>query len=129
MCCQASSVAALLALTLSLSGCAGCPPSWAEQVSRHDGYHYAAASVGELTVAIDAVDLALSRAARRLADELGLDVEGRLAVTRDGDQLFVEARSSRGAGAELIDDLSGLELVEVARCGARTHAQVRLPVR
>ena len=119
----------MVALALASLGCAGCPPDWADQVARHDGYHYAAASVGELTVDIDPVDLALIRAARRLADALGLDVEGRLSVTRDGEFLFVEARSSRAAGGLAVEDLAGLELVEVARCGTRTHAQVRLPVR
>lgn len=121
--------ACIAALAWTLAACSSCPPDWAEQVALHDGYHYAAGSVGELSVDVDAVDLALTRAARRLADVLGLDVEGRLVVVRAGDLLFVEARGSGADGGAVVDALAGLELVELSRCGSRTHARVRLSVR
>jgi len=115
----------LAALALGASGCQSCQPPWAGSLELRDGFRYAAASAGEVFVDADATDLALTRAARRLADALGLDVERRLAVTlRDG-QLSVEAWGPDGP----LQDLDGLELVELRRCGADLHARVRLELR
>lgn len=119
---------AALGLVLALlvtAGCGSCPPAWAEASEVLDGYRYAAASAGEVAVLADATDLALTRAARRLAAALGLDVERRLAVAlRDG-RLFVEAWGPDGP----LNDLEGLELVALERCAGRTHARVRLELR
>ena len=118
-------VVCLAVLALALSGCRSCPPDWADRVELVDGYRYASASVGELSVEVDPADLALTRAARRLADALDLDVERRLSVVHSGEILFVEALGRAGPVYELDD----LEFVELARCGDRTHARVRLAVR
>ncbi|MFT7465498.1 MAG: hypothetical protein ACI9EF_003867 [Pseudohongiellaceae bacterium] len=126
-------LATLAGLLLVASGCSSCPPEWAdeapmEDTAHDDGYRYAAASVGELSVHLDAINLALTRATRRLADALGLDVEGRLSVVRAGGLLFVEARSSAASGNTVISELDGLELVELRNCDSRTYARVRLAV-
>jgi hypothetical protein len=115
---------AALAL-VSLSACSSCPPDWADRIELVDGYRYASASVGELSVDVDPTHVALTRAARRLADALGIDVENRLSVVRSGEQLFVEARGAAG----VVHELDALEFVELAHCGPRTHARVRLAVR
>ncbi len=118
-------VAWALLAGLSLPACSSCPPSWAESVRAEPGFTYAAASCGEVFVDADATGLALTRAARRLADALGLDVEQRLAVRLSDERLFVEAVGPSGPLTALDD----LELVDLRVCDGRTHALVRLPVR
>lgn len=107
---------------LVCGGCSSCPPAWADGVGREGGFIWAAASAGETFVDADSERLALTRAARRLADELGLDVERRLSVALIDDRLFVEAVGAHGR----LDDLDALELDGVQTCGGRTHVRVRL---
>jgi hypothetical protein len=71
----------------------------------------------------DATSLALSRAARRLTDELGFTVERRLSVRHLDGRLFVEVADDEG----LVDALEGLELVELVRCDGTVYALLRLP--
>jgi hypothetical protein len=115
----------LVALILFAGGCSSCPPDWADRVELSDGYRYASASVGQLSVNVDPANLALTRAVRRLADALELDVERRLSVVHSGESLFVEAYGSAGQ----VHEFDELEFVELVRCGERTHARVRLAVR
>lgn len=107
------------------AGCGSCPPAWADSLQVRDGDTLAAGSAGEVFVDADATSLALTRAARRLADHLALDVERRLSVLLIDGRLFVEAVGEGGVS----DALDGLELVELRRCGSRTHALLRLPRR
>ncbi len=118
-------VPALLALVAALlgCGCSACPPGWAEQLPDEDGFVYAVGSAGEVFVEADALALALTRAARCVADDLELDVERRLSVVSADGRLFVEAEGERGPLA----DLDALELVDLRRCDdGRTWVLVRL---
>lgn len=113
-------------LLLAGSGCTSCPPTWAEgaaALQARDGRLWAAASAGQVFVDADATQLALTRAARRLADALGLDVEGRLSVVWLDERLFVEAFDSAGRPV----DLTGLELAALVDCGGRTYARLSMP--
>jgi hypothetical protein len=112
-----------LGLALGLGACSSCPPDWAEQVPEKAGWIYAAGTCGEVFVDGDAQHLALARAARRLADALGLDFEHRLSVRHIDGHLFVEAIGPAGPS----DALEQLELVELVSCGRRVHALLRLP--
>lgn len=124
-CVGRGTVAILLsAMLLFGCGCRACPPEWAEHPPREDGFVYGAASAGEVFVEADALSLALTRAARVVADELGLDVEARLSVVSADGRLFVEAEDAHGP----VDALDALQLVDVRRCDdGRTFALVRLP--
>jgi len=106
-----------------LCACHTCPPGWADGVGTEDGRAWAAASAGEVFVDADATRLALTRAARRLAEHLGLDVQTRLSVLLADEQLFVEAVGTAGP----IDGLDGLELMALLQCDGRTYARVGLP--
>jgi len=113
----AAACAALLA-----AACTACPPSWIGHPPVSPGWIYATGSSGEVFVEAEARDVALTRAARRIADELGLDVESRLSVVERDGKLFAEAVGPQGP-IELFD---GLELVDEADCDGVTHVLVRL---
>jgi hypothetical protein len=116
--------ALVLAVLLAAGGCSACPPRWADALSVDDTHAWAAASCGEVFVEADDTRLALTRAARRLADHLGLDVERRLSVVLLDGSLYVEAVGSDGP----VDGLDGLELVDQVTCSGRTHVRLRLPL-
>lgn len=111
----------LAALLLLGPGCAGCPRAWFDELPEQAGFVYAAASVGELGLTLSGEQVALSRAARALAETLGLEVSSS-SVVRLGDALIVEVAGPSGVHAEL----EALELVETARCDGRVHVLVRL---
>jgi len=117
-------VPALLALLAAgcAGGCSACPPAWAAQAPEEAGWLYAAGRCGEVFVEAEARHVALARAARVLADRLGLDVERRLSVVASGDTLHVEAVGAAGPH----HGLDGLELVDEARCDGELHVLVRL---
>jgi hypothetical protein len=82
-------------------------------------------SAGEVFVEADPLALALTRAARRVAERLGLGAERRLSVVFADGRLFVEAEDERGP----LDALDALELVDQRRCDdGRTWVLVRLAV-
>jgi hypothetical protein len=87
------------------------------------GWIHATGECGEVFIDADSTRIALTRAARRICDELGLDVESGLSVVWTGGHLFVEAVGTDGRMADLDD----LELVERAECDGRTYVLVRLP--
>jgi hypothetical protein len=107
------------------AGCTSCPPDWLDDPPESDSWWYASGSCGEVFVEADARDVALTRAARILADRLGLDVERFLGVAMRDDRLFVEALGPQGPVA----DLDALELVDEAHCDEVVHVLVRLPSR
>lgn len=114
----------LACLAVLLSACsATCPPSWLGTPPDESGWHYAAGSCGLLGLEIRPERVALTRAARTLAERLGLDVDTHFAVTRVGERLMIEAYGAAGRS----DALDALEFVESARCGERVHVLVRLP--
>jgi hypothetical protein len=108
---------------LALAGCAACPPAWVESPPVEPGFLHASGSAGDVFVDADATHLALTRAARVLADALGLDVESRLSVVRADERLFVEAVGADGP----TDALDALELVDLVECEHRVWVLVRLP--
>ncbi|RKY22409.1 MAG: hypothetical protein DRQ55_01230 [Planctomycetota bacterium] len=113
----------MLVCGLALSGaCAGCPPAWADALQVERDFTWAASSAGPVFVEADGTRLALTRAARRLADHLGLDVERRLSVLLLDGTLYVEAVGADGIHHEL----DGLELVDQVLCDGRVHVRVRL---
>ncbi len=109
--------------TLALAACASCPPAWSEAPPERVGLLHAAAVSGDTFVDADAERVALIRAARQIADALGLDVERRLSVIHADGRLWVEALGPDG----VIHDLDGLQLVSTASCDGRTWVLVRLP--
>jgi len=121
---RVATAAALLAcgLAAALAACGSCPPSWATQPPEQPGWLLASGACGEVFVGADARNIALTRAARSLADRLGLDVEPRLSVVKKDDRLFVEAWGPQGP----VHDLDGLQLVEEAQCRKTTYVLVRL---
>lgn len=106
-----------------LPGCTSCPPAWLERVPEQPGYLLASGSCGEVYIEAEARDIALTRAARRLADALALDAEGRLSVVWLDERLFVELVGASGRS----EALDGLQLVDEARCDGVVHVLVRLP--
>ena len=112
----------ILSSLLWTAGCSACPPTWVHELPVADGWRYASGSAAAVFVDADARNLALTRAARVLADELGLDVEARLAVVFVDERLFVEAVGVDGP----LHDLDDLELVDVVVCERRTWVLVRL---
>ncbi len=117
---------ALLAVLLALpagAGCAGCPPSWLDAPPESGDWIYAGGACGEVFVDADARDVALTRAARALAERLGLDVSARLSVRHVDGRLWVEAVGAQGGH----DGLDRLQLVDSATCDGVTHVLVRLP--
>lgn len=116
-------LAGLLLLVAACSGgCHACPPAWAGHPPQKPGWLYADARAGDVFVDADARNLALTRAARVLADRLGLDVERRLSVVASDGQLFVEALGSDGP----LHELDALELVDEAECSGVMWVLVRL---
>ena len=120
----AASTAGLALLLCVSTGCHGCPPTWYETLPSESGWLFAAGHCGEVFVDADSTTLALGRAARRLADELGLQVEQRLSVRQLDGRLFVEAADAGG----LVDSLDSLELVDLVSCDGEVYALLRLPV-
>ena len=114
---------ALSAALLFAAGCQSCPPDWVSAPPQESGWRYAAGTCHEVFIDADRTALALSRAARVLADELGLVLEQRLSVRHLDGRLFVEAVGADG----LVADLDDLELVDLVTCGEAVHALVRLP--
>jgi hypothetical protein len=112
----------LLAVAACSAGCHGGPPAWAGHPPEEPGYLYADGRCGEVFVDADARHLALTRAARVLADRLGLDVERRLSVVASDGRLFVEALGPDGP----LHDLDGLELVDEAEVDGVLWVLVRL---
>jgi hypothetical protein len=112
----------LLVLAAWAGGCGSCPPAWAGNPPEEQGWIYADGRCGKVFVDADARRLALTRAARVLADRLGLDVERRLSVTAFEGQLFVEALGPDGPRHEL----DGLQLVDEAECNDTHYVLVRL---
>jgi hypothetical protein len=110
---------------LLLTACATCPPGWVGAVPDDAGWLHATGSSGEVFVETDARNVALTRAARQLADALDLDVERRLSVVFADGRLFVEAVGPGGP----VHDLDDLQLVDQAECGGTTWVLVRLPRR
>ena len=112
----------LAGAALLVAACTACPPGWLEHPPASDEWIYASGSSGEVYVEARARDVALTRAARRIADALGLDVEERLSVVERDGKLFSEAVGPDGP----IDTLQGLELVDEVECDGVTHVLVRL---
>lgn len=113
----------LLLVAGALGGaCRACPPDWLEHPPVSSEWLYASGSSGEVYVEAKARDVALTRAARRLADALGLDVETRLSVVELDDRLFTEAVGPSGP----LRDFDELELVSRVECDGVTHVLVRL---
>jgi len=108
---------------LLVAACATCPPDWVGRVPDDAGWLHAIGESGEVFVEADARNLALTRAARRLADALELDVERRLSVVFAGGRLFVEALGPDGP----VHQLDAIELVEQAECEGRTWVLLRIP--
>jgi hypothetical protein len=122
-CASASSwLWAFLLCTVS-GGCTSCPPTWLDAPPSVPGWLFASGQCGEVFVDADATSLALSRAARRLADDLDLVVEQRLSVRQLDGRLFVEVADDEG----LVHALEGLELVELVHCNGTVYALLRLP--
>ena len=71
---------------LFAASCAGCPPDWVERLPDEAGFVYGRASVGELGLPIGPEAVALSRAARAVAEQLGVEVAS-VSVVRLGDEL------------------------------------------
>lgn len=118
-------MAALAAATLAaLGGCSACPPSWVDEPPVRSGYLHAAGHCGDVYVEADETSIALARAARRLCDELDLDVNEWLSVVLADGRLYVEAVGPDGP----LHDLDDLELVDLRECGGQTFVLVRLPV-
>ena len=115
-------VVTALCVALLAAACTGCPPSWLEHPPVSPDWIYASGSSGKVFVEAEARDVALTRAARRIADALGLDVEARLSVVERDGQLFSEAVGPAGP----LDDFDGLELVNQVECEGVTHVLVRL---
>jgi hypothetical protein len=114
---------AVILLLLAVAGCGSCPPAWSQRPPPDEGgWLYAAGRCGEVYVEAEARDVALTRAARVLADRLGLDVERRLSVVASGGRLFVEAVGSGGP----LTELDGLQLADEALCDGVVHVLVRL---
>ncbi len=122
---------ALLPILLALCGvalnflpaCLSGPPTWVAQPPESAAWWYASGACGEVSVDADARQVALTRAARRLAERLGLDVEERLSVVLADDRLWVEALGARGP----VTELRALELVRQAERNGVTYVLVRLP--
>ena len=112
----------LAAAALLAAACTACPPGWLEHPPGSEEWIYASGSSGEVYVEARARDVALTRAARRIADALGLDVEARLSVVERDGRLFAEAVGPDGR----IDVFEGLELVDEIECDGITHVLVRL---
>jgi hypothetical protein len=106
-----------------LAACQACPPPWLARLPEQEGYLLAHGSCGEVYVEADARDVALVRAARRLADALGLDAEERLSVTWHDGRLFVELIGASGPSGALDD----MQLVDEVRCDGVVHVLVRVP--
>ncbi len=115
-------LAGLLLAMAACSACHSCPPAWSQSPPQEAGWLYAAGRSGEVFVDADARHLALTRAARELADQLGLDVERRLSVVASDGRLFVEALGPDGPRHEL----DALELVDEAECDGVRWVLVRL---
>lgn len=113
---------AVLCVALLASACTLCPPSWLEHPPVSPDWIYASGSSGQVFVEAEAGDVALTRAARRIADALGLDVETRLSVVERDGRLFSEAIGPTGP----LDVFDGLELVSQVECQGVTHVLVRL---
>ena len=111
------------ALAAALTGCRACPPDWLEHPPRQAGYLLATGSCGEVHVEAEARDVALTRAAFRIADALGVDAEGGLSAVWVDGRVFVELIGRDGPS----ETLAALELVDLARCDGVTHVLVRLP--
>ena len=115
---------ALAALAVSALACSACPPDWADGAPERDGLIVAVGHAGPVFVDADARRVALARAARVIADRLGLDVERRLSVSESDGRLFVEALGRDGpTGA-----LDGLRLLDEASCDDEAWVLVGLPV-
>ncbi len=112
----------LLAAGLT-TACTSCPPSWVAHTPSAPGWIYGAGQCAEVFVDADRTALALSRAARVLADDLGLALEQRLSVRYLDGQLFIEAVGEDGP----VDALAGLELVHLTTCEETVYALLRLP--
>lgn len=113
----------LLALLVALlAACGSCPPTWVGHPPDETGWLYADGRCGKVFVDADARRLALTRAARVLADRLGLDVERRLSVTEIDGKIFVEALGPDGP----LHQLDGLQLVDEAECDDTHYVLVRL---
>jgi hypothetical protein len=110
---------------VALAGCSACPPAWVERPPESRAALYASGRCGDVYVDADARNVALTRAARRLAELLGLDIEPRLTVVHADGRLFVEALTPAGP----THALDGLELVDEAVCDDVTFVLVRLPMR
>ena len=112
-----------LGLAASLVACGSCPPQWVAAPPQQRGWLHASGSAGDVFVDADPVGLALTRAARRLGDELGLDLERRLAVSLADGRLWVDAEGPQGP----VEALDALQLVDLVRCDGQTYVLVRLP--
>jgi hypothetical protein len=123
-CIGSVSMMALILLLTCATGCSSCPPGWVDSLPSESGWRFASGHCGEVFVDADPTSLALSRAARRLADDLGLVLEERLSVRHLDGRLFVEAVGVQG----LTDALDDLELVELVTCDGTVYALIRLPV-
>jgi hypothetical protein len=108
---------------LLLAACTTCPPRWVAYVPEDAGWLHATGTAGKVYVEADARNLALTRAARCLADALDLDVEQRLSVVLSDGRLFVEAFGPEGQ----VHGLDALELVGQAECDGVLWVLVRIP--
>jgi hypothetical protein len=112
----------LPALLAAAAACGSCPPAWVGHPPQEAGWLYAEGRCGKVFVDADARRIALTRAARVVADELGLDVERRLSVTEADGKLWVEALGPEGP----LHALDTLELVDEAECEGTHFVLVRL---
>ena len=111
-------------LALALAACRACPPDWAGSPPERDGLLVAVGHAGPVFVEAEARRVALARAARGIADRIGIDVERRLSVTESDGKLFVEAIGRDGPTAAL----DGLRLLDEASCDDEAWVLVGLPV-
>lgn len=121
---RVTSAACLALLLWAGVGCHGCPPDWYRTPPSESGWLFAAGRCGEVFVDADPTTLALGRAARSLADQLGLRPERRLSVRHLDGRLFVEAADDEG----LVDSLDRVELVDLVDCDGTIYALLRLPL-
>lgn len=110
-------------LVVLAAACRACPPGWATSPPEREGLIVAVGHAGPVFVEAEPRRIALARAARSIADRLGLDVERRLSVTESDGRLFVEAVGRGGPTAAL----DGLRLLDEATCDEEAWVLVGLP--
>ncbi len=103
------------------AGCSSCPPTWLDEPPTSERYVYGGAQSGAL-LGPDVQAVALTRATRVLAEQLGLDVTTSFSVVERDDRVWVEAVGPDGPHSEL----ESVEIVERVQCGKRAAVLVRV---